>query len=142
MSCSFVARMLFAVTVMVAALLLVPTSSFAHAGHDHGLAATEASKQVPGAQTRADGADKQASSSASTNQQVVVALLPVILGKAKIVCMGGCCSAASASCCAISVPALLGQLEPPFGHAVFTTVQSEGTGIVPGTLPEPPKSLV
>ncbi len=138
---SLAARMLFTVTIMVAVLVLAPTSSFAHAGHHHGPAATDANKQAPGAQTRADGADEQASASANTQQQIVVALLPGILGKAKIVCTGGCCSAASASCCAISVPALLGLLEPP-NRAVFATVQSAGAGIVSGALPEPPKSLV
>ena len=113
MNGSFVARLLFAVTVMVVALLLAPTASFAHAGHDHGATAIEASKQGPATHAVIEDVAEQSSESAIAKSQSVISSLPGTTGKSKIVCMGGCCTAASASCCAISLPILLGLLEPP-----------------------------
>lgn len=137
----FVARMLFAVTVMVAALLLAPTASFAHAGHDHGPATTDVTKQSPVIQEAEDQARYQKAGMATAEPQSFLVQTRLV-GKAKVVCAGGCCTAASPSCCAVSTPAMLGLLEPPFGRPVFVTVHAEGAGIVPGMLPEPPKSLV
>jgi hypothetical protein len=139
MTGSLVARMLFAVTVAVAALLLAPTTSVAHAGHDHGLAASEVAKQPTAIEDVANGASEQAGDTTPTKSQS--AITPSrSKGKVMIACAGGCCS--SVSCCAVSTPALLGLLEPPCGHALFGIVHAKGAGIVPGTLPEPPKSLV
>jgi hypothetical protein len=141
MTGSFVARMLFAVTIMVAALLLAPETSFAHAGHDHGPAASEVARQPSAIKDVADGASEQAGETTPAKSQS--AITPSrSKGKVNIACASGCCSAASPSCCAVSTPALLGLLEPPYGHAVFGIVHAKGAGIVPGTLPEPPKSLV
>jgi hypothetical protein len=139
---SIFARMLFAVAVMVAALLLAPTSSFAHAGHDHGRAGTEVIQPVVSTQSVEDSSPEQTARSAPRAEQMVVTLLPGSTGDATVICRGGCCSAASPSCCAVSLAAILGIPTPTLGKPIFAILHSEGVGITPGTLTKPPKSLV
>jgi hypothetical protein len=139
---SIFARILFAVAVMVAALLLAPTSSFAHAGHDHGPAVTDVKQPVVSIPPGEDSSSEQTAKSAPPAEQMVMPLLPGSTGEAKVICVGGCCSAASPSCCAVSLAAILGIPTPILGKPIFAIVQSEGVGITPGTLPKPPKSLV
>lgn len=140
MSRPLIARMLLAVTVMVAAVLLAPSAGWAHAGHDH-------AKSVSVATTT----DEMAASAVDTShaiEQVQTRVSWVSSGTTKIssantvVCIGGCCGAATPSCCAISIAEMLGLPVPPSGRAVFAALHLEGAGIIPGTLPEPPKSLV
>ena len=135
-----IARMIFAVTVMVAALAFAPSAGMAHTGHVHGPAATQATAVIsPSAKEPSFEAFVE---SVVTTARSFVGPSAFPAGNQSVICVGGCCSAASASCCAVSVPMQSGIPSPPLGEIIFAIVQCEGAGIIPGTLSEPPKFLV
>jgi hypothetical protein len=141
MNRSLIARMLFAVTVLVAGVLLAPSAGFAHAGHDHNT--TPAVQSAVDATVVPDAIVSERGGKAETSKaQWIDASAASMTGKTKTTCNGGCCGAATPSCCAMSIAVMMGLPAPPMGKRVFVTAQHEGAGIVPGALPEPPKSLV
>ena len=137
----FIARMIFAVTVMVAALAFAPSAGMAHTGHDHGPAATQATALISLSAVTEIGSSTFVKSAVTTARSFVgPSAFPA--GNEFVICVGGCCSAASASCCAVSVPMQSGIPSPPSGEIIFAIVHCEGAGIIPATLSEPPKLLV
>ena len=138
----FIARMIFAVTVMVAALAFAPSAGMAHTGHDHGAVAAQTTTYVPSVSAVKETVPEPTVESAAATPRWIVGPVGFDSGNRNVICAGGCCSAASASCCALSLPMQSGIPSPPSGEVVFATVQCEGAGIIPGTLSEPPKFLV
>jgi hypothetical protein len=136
----FIARIIFAVTVMLAALAFAPSAGMAHTGHDHGPSATHATALISlSAVTEIEPATVV---NAVITARWIVATSAFPAGNQSLFCVGGCCSAASASCCAVTVPVQSGIPSPQLGEVIFATVQREGAGVIPGTLFEPPKLLV
>ena len=137
----FIARMIFAVTVMVAALAFAPSAVMAHAGHDHGPAAAQATALISLSAVTEIGSPTVVKSAVTTARSFVgPSDFPA--GNQSVICVGGCCSAASASCCAVSVLTQSSIPSPPSNEIIFAIVQCEGAGIITGTLSEPPKLLV
>jgi hypothetical protein len=134
-------RLMMAVTLAVAALILAPSGAQAHAGHSHA---------VPAATAMAPGV--QPTMIAPTTMQVEVtlrrasgeaaSLIPTYLPKTPQTCPGGCCHSAGAGCCAVSLPPIFQLVVPDIRRSTFVAAVFGGAGITPGALPEPPKSLV
>ena len=106
----FIARMIFAVTVMVAALAFAPSAGMAHAGHDHGPAATQATALISLSAVTEIGSPTVVKS-AVTTARWIVGPFDFPAGNQSLICAGGCFSAASASCCALSLPCI--RASPP-----------------------------
>jgi hypothetical protein len=144
-------RLLIAVTLMVAALLLAPSGALAHVGHSHSSASgLERVQPVTPLQQVVDG--KTASGAvravpitdfrAATVGHDTLWLTAAAPTTPDKICPGGCCSAGTSCCCAASLPAAAQIITTPYGKSLFEVAVFRGAGIEPGTLPEPPKSLV
>ena len=137
-------RLLMAVTLLVATLSLAPTGAQAHAGHGHAVPSVAPSMQRP--------ADVQVvkvaliamhdAVSVTRTSSVSASLLPPSHAKTPQSCPGGCCHSAGAGCCALWLPPSVEVIVPALGRLAPVAEAIAGSGITPGALPEPPKSLV
>ena len=141
---AFLARLLSATAVVVAALVLAPSLASAHPGHNHSaLPATqivELTAEPLLMKAAPDAAQGEITVRQTTGQSS--SLLPPSTQKTPQSCPGGCCRSAGAGCCAVAIPATFEILAPTLGRSALVVVVVWGSGITPGALPEPPNSLV
>jgi hypothetical protein len=140
-------RLVMAVTLAVASLILAPSGAQAHAGHSHVVPA--ATVMEPGVEPTTNGL---VTNVAPTTMQVEVtlrrasgesaSLVPTHGSKTPQSCPGGCCHSAGTGCCAVSVPPILQLVVPVIRRSTFVAAVVGGAGITLGALPEPPRSLV
>lgn len=132
-------RLLAAVTVMVAVLLLAPSSAKAHAGHSHA-APVEAAHPAA-----IFSLDVLAQHVAATRDVAAVAVyveaIDTSAGRRARSCFAGCCNHPGSGCCAAYLTADHVMAEPPLTRKRPPLADIGGAGIAPEALPEPPRYL-
>ena len=135
---TLLSRLLMAVTLVVAGLMLAPSRAQAHAGHSHA---------QPAAPIVQRAADVQIIKVAPITMQDEVtvshtSLAPVSGPETPQTCPGGCCHSAGSGCCAVWLPASIEFSVPAPGRLPRIVSVIGASGITPGALPEPPNALV
>jgi hypothetical protein len=134
--------------LVLAVVMFAPAQAFAHPGHSHaaGLNVSQVSP-IPadlGVALAPRQSEKQAQGSPSRSSKlsafVDVSSNPQPPGSKA--CTGGCCTSSGTSCCEASLVTSAPTIAPPLGRWSFSELAHEGTGITPGALSKPPKSLV
>jgi hypothetical protein len=137
-----------AVTLMVTVITFAPSGAQAHAGHSH---AVQQSKYAADPVIKAAAAFRvpevvpitlKDDLTIGRNRSEGASLLRVHGANAPQTCTGGCCNSASAGCCVAPLAASFDFFIPIPGRASLIVAVIGRTGITPGALPEPPKSLV
>jgi hypothetical protein len=135
-------RLLTAVTLIVAAFVLLPSGAQAHAGHSHAVPSVRV--------TETNSAWQVVIAPIVIHAEVMteqmggkIALLGAKHGtKAPQSCPGGCCHSAGTGCCAAWLVTPLEMQFPLLGRLTPVSAVIGGSGIRPGALPEPPNALV
>ena len=137
-------RLLMAVTLVVAALLLAPMEARAHAAHGHAIQPAEPTVQRPVdlhvIEVALISAQNEVSITRTSTESA--SLLPTSQPKTPSSCPAGCCHSAGTGCCALWLSPTVAILAPALGGLTPIVSAIRGSGITPGALPEPPNSLV
>jgi hypothetical protein len=140
-------RLMTVATLVVAALIFAPSGAWAHGGHSHAVP-TAAITPIEVIRSVESANGEQAVLATEAQPEVTLRsdsngyLVPPSKPEAPQSCPGGCCHSFGTGCCAadLSEPVEIGV--PGLGRSRLDSVILGGTGITPGALPEPPKSLV
>ena len=141
---TLLSRLLMAVTLLVAALMLAPSEAQAHAGHSHAI-----QPAAPTAVAAAGMQDIEAAPITARGEVTIsqtsgrsASLLPSSSPDTPQSCPGGCCHSAGSGCCAVWLPASIEISVPAPGRLPRIVSVIGASGITPGALPEPPNALV
>jgi hypothetical protein len=140
---------------VVAVLMLLPavahahTHGHSHSGHQHtqpqapgaqpakqGVTHTKATSQPPATRAVANdpgGGLRERGSLSSVSSSDAGASLPV--------CLRGCCPSAGHGCCVMALPWSFLVAPPPMVRERLAVDAIRRSGVTPGVLPEPPRSL-
>ena len=139
-------RLMTVATLVVAALIFAPSGAWAHGGHSHAVPTVETITSAPVSVTGSN-VDRAVLSTATQCEIALpnvstAFLVPANGPQSPQSCPGGCCHSFGTGCCAadLAEPVEIGV--PVLGRSRLDSVILGGTGITPGALPEPPKSLV
>jgi hypothetical protein len=136
-------RLIFAVAVVAAAMLLAPSGAQAHAGHQHGPVKVERSVSTSPISGIVQSGSGLRSEVRGTQSAVWIAASSEPEGKGTTTsCTGGCCHSVGQGCCAAALPGLAAFALTRTGPERFLTLFLWGPGFSPGVLPEPPRYLV
>ena len=142
----FLRRLMTVATLVVAALIIAPSGAWAHGGHSHAVPAVETITSPAVADTGSN-VDWAVLATAAQCEIVLPSASTAFLVPAKNPqspqsCPGGCCHSFGTGCCAADLAEAIEITMPHSSRSGLDRVILGGTGITPGALPEPPKSLV
>jgi hypothetical protein len=130
---SMLMRLLAAVILVIAGSMLAPSGAQAHPGHEHPapVLANVLGKQIKTQAVSKTGNYKQVAGQADTFHFASVPF-----------CTVGCCGSIGTGCCAAWVAPAAELRVPQVGDSIAIPKSLGGTGIRPGALPEPPRTIV
>ena len=137
-------RLLMAVTLVVAALMLAPSGAQAHAGHSHAIQPAAPTAVAVAGMQQLEAAPITARGEVTFSQTSgrSASLLPSSSPDTPQSCPGGCCHSGGTGCCAVWLPPSVEIVAPMLGRLQRIVSVIRGSGITPGALPEPPNALV
>ena len=139
---SFLSRLLIAVTLVITAVVVMPSGAQAHASHGYAVQHAGPTPQRPVDARTAPIAGRDEATVRRTEDGASPSLLSVSGPETPQTCPGGCCHSAGTGCCAAWLPASPDILVPVLGRSAPIITVIGGAGITPGALPKPPNSLV